>query len=56
MPHAAVVRFPGIEPLGRFTEHSFLFRIYDGGRYGRRDCARDFILDGENIRQIAVVS
>jgi hypothetical protein len=50
MPHAAVVRFPGIEPLCRLIESPFLFSIYDGGRYGRRDCGGDFILYGENVR------
>ena len=47
--YAAVVCFPGVEPLWRFGEHRLLLRINDSGRYRRGDCRCDFILHGENI-------
>jgi hypothetical protein len=56
VPKAAVIRLPGIEMLDRFMECSLLFSIYDGRGDGRSGCAGDFVLDGENVRQIAIVS
>ena len=55
VPKGAMIGLPCIEMLGGFTECSLLFSIYDGRGDGRCDGGGDFVLNGEDVGQIAVI-
>ncbi len=56
MPHSPVIAFPGSKIAGRLAQGPPLFGIGNGRSNGPGDCKRNFVLHGEDIDQVTIVT
>jgi hypothetical protein len=55
MPHPAMIRFPGVEALGRFTHGTLALAPFERRLDGGGDARRNLVLHRKNIGEIPVV-